>query len=766
MLVLAVLPLLARAQADAEFIGIYNLIQEGETLERGGDTAGAYQRYLTARRDLDAFTRAHPAWNPTIVKFRRGFLDGRLGDLKARVPVADRTAPLAPQPTADDRAADLALRAAQLADQLAESQRQAQQVERARAGLEAERETLKAKLREALAARPADVDPAAFQRAEERVTALLKENEVLKASLERQAADQAKAAEALGQAAALEKELADARAKLKAQRAAADGLVLENDRLTARLRAGSQTNEVLLLQTEVGRLHRELETARAEAATAAGRSRELGEAIASGRTDLERAASASAALNRELNELRGQFAEQADIAQRLRTDNENLARQLAAFTAREAQAAAVATDADRERIQALERERDQLRRELVLAREELHAREADRAGERATETARWQGRVETLEARVQALEAKPDPYTPEELALFQEPARREVLPMAAAAVAPAAGAPAPKASEVIAASVAESLAGALPAEPEARTGGTFAVKPRPATGPAMASNTAVPVRREEAPVAAPTSSRPIQLAQATPPTEPPATTQPVPPPAPATNAQPAVASDPPTNAVAEPPRPSVESGTATNAPPRRRTLRDLPPGAGVLAAEAQRHFARRQLPEAEAKYQEILRLDERNVFTLANLAAIQIELGKLPDAEANLRRGLDVDPNDAFSLSLLGIVRFRQERYDDAFDLLSRAAAIDPENAETQNYLGITLSQKGQRAPAEAALRKAVRLSPTLPSAHYNLAVVYATQKPAFVELARFHYGRARRGGHPANPALEKILSGEAPATN
>jgi Tfp pilus assembly protein PilF len=87
---------------------------------------------------------------------------------------------------------------------------------------------------------------------------------------------------------------------------------------------------------------------------------------------------------------------------------------------------------------------------------------------------------------------------------------------------------------------------------------------------------------------------------------------------------------------------------------------------------------------------------------------------------------------------------------------------LDPEDAATQTYLGITLSERGQRPAAEAALRKALKLSPSSPAAHYNLAVVYATQKPPFLELARFHYEKSRRAGQPSNPAFEAVLRGEA----
>lgn len=191
----------------------------------------------------------------------------------------------------------------------------------------------------------------------------------------------------------------------------------------------------------------------------------------------------------------------------------------------------------------------------------------------------------------------------------------------------------------------------------------------------------------------------------------------------------------------------------------KKKSRELPPGAGALVAQAERDFAARRLAEAEQKYLEVLRQDEDNVYILGNLAATQLEMNHIDDAEKNIKTALQTDPDDAFSLTLLGIIKFRQNKFDEALDLLSCAAKINPDNAETQNYLGITLSQKGQRAAAEAALRKAVQLQPNYAGAHHNLAVIYATQNPPFLELARWHYQRALSLGHPKNPELEKILS-------
>jgi Flp pilus assembly protein TadD len=206
---------------------------------------------------------------------------------------------------------------------------------------------------------------------------------------------------------------------------------------------------------------------------------------------------------------------------------------------------------------------------------------------------------------------------------------------------------------------------------------------------------------------------------------------------------------------------------AADRPSRTSTSIPKPPqGTTTLVAEAQRFFSRGDFSHAEQKYKEVLSKDQRNVYTLANLAAIQLEQGKLDEAEKNLKQALAVAPNDAYSLQTLGYLKFRQEKLDDALTALSKAAQMNPDSAEIQNYLGVTLSQKGQRAAAETALRKAVQLEPNYASAHNNLAVIYATQNPPLIELARWHYQKALAAGHPKNPDLEKLFQPTNAAPN
>ena len=151
-------------------------------------------------------------------------------------------------------------------------------------------------------------------------------------------------------------------------------------------------------------------------------------------------------------------------------------------------------------------------------------------------------------------------------------------------------------------------------------------------------------------------------------------------------------------------------------------------------------------------------MDENNVYTLGNLGAAQLELNKLQEAEINLKKAYSIDPTDTYVLNLLAILNLKNEKIDDAFELLCSSAKIDPNNAETQNYLGMVLGERGLRTDAEKAFRCAVKIDPNYLVAHYNLAVLYATTKPAYPRLANYHYQKAISLGASPNPEFEKTL--------
>ncbi|HEY1660806.1 MAG TPA: tetratricopeptide repeat protein [Verrucomicrobiae bacterium] len=213
---------------------------------------------------------------------------------------------------------------------------------------------------------------------------------------------------------------------------------------------------------------------------------------------------------------------------------------------------------------------------------------------------------------------------------------------------------------------------------------------------------------------------------------------------------------PETNVVAN----AVADNTTATAPaPSTDNTAGTPSDVSLLVAEAQNYFDSHDYVNAEKDYRKILAEDKNNSGAMANLAAIELQENKLGDAESLLKAALAINPGDAYTLSTYGYLEFREQKFDDALDALSRAAKLDPQNAQVENYLGVTLSHKGLRTQAETALRKAIELDPDYGAAHNNLAVIYLTENPPLVELARWHYQKALDEGEPHNPDLEKILA-------
>ena len=187
----------------------------------------------------------------------------------------------------------------------------------------------------------------------------------------------------------------------------------------------------------------------------------------------------------------------------------------------------------------------------------------------------------------------------------------------------------------------------------------------------------------------------------------------------------------------------------------------LPEGGAADFKAGQAALVEAKYGEAEQKFLHVLKLDEENPLTLGSLAMAQMEQGNYDGAEDSLERALKNNDGDAFSLSLLGTLRYRQKKYEEARDYLAKAVKLNPEDANAQHFLGSALNNLGQRKAAETALRKALQIKPGHAEAHHNLAVVYATQKPPFTALAKFHYEKALAAGHTKNAELQKILGVE-----
>jgi cytochrome c-type biogenesis protein CcmH/NrfG len=669
---LVLMALLATASAtlaqgpDDQYVRIYNLIQEADSLKGGGQTSQAMAKYLEAQTSLQRFQRGYPEWNTQVVGFRLSYLAGKIAELSPSGTVQRPTAPAtssstprvvpAPNPS-PSRPAAPPMVAPPPATQppMNDFQEQLNMLKDQVRQLQVDKTVLESKLREAFTARPSSADPVELAKAQAQTKALQKENDLLKVTLAQEKAKPAAAdPKVLSQTQAA---LAEANRKLTEQTAKATKLAEEKQFLQNKLSvmAPTEQNATALEDTRkaLADTKRELAMQREVSAKIALEKEALQARFRNMNADSE----AAAALRAENALLKKQLADaktvapgngvdqsvalaqaQAQIAV-LRSDKENLLLAKLALENRVKQltsGAAVASAShpgtqtpaaskpeDLARIKQLEKDRDELTKKLEAAAKELYGKKGQAV---ATKVEEMENQLGTLRARLAAFEAQRVPYTAEELALFKTPEPRLADPRAG-----------------------------------------------------------------------------------------------------------------------------------------KKSVRELPAGAEKFVVSAQKHYSNNEVEQAEQDYLKALQVDKKNVPLLANLANIELDLHHTDAAETNIKQAITLNPNDAYSYMVLGRLRLQQEKFDEAVDALSKAANLDPTDPQIQNFLGLALNEKGLRGPAETALRKAIQLDPGYPNAHNNLAVMYLTQQPPLVELARWHYQKALAGGFPRNPDLEKMIEVRRP---
>lgn len=594
----------AHAQtADDAYLKLYSVLQQADALNQSGQYRAAAQQYLEVQNGLKQFRTVYPTWNPRVIQYRLNYVTQRLESVLKFVPE-----PLEPQtPTTANTPAPSTGAPASFALAAPRTSRSEQDAQIASLNeevrrLESEKSRLEAKLREALAIKPAEADPEELARAQRRITELQKEKDLLQVSLEQ---ERSRIVQLQQQAPADPRRLRELEAERDELRKKLDELMSSRADSESRYQRRIADAEAKLKQLEQLQKERDELDKRLRMTTAR---LEVAEESAKGRKPKRSDVKELEKLQAEKEKLEAKFYGMAKELSDLQSAREQ---ELKAY------------QAALRRVRELETERDRLEIRLAQA---TAANPAAATAATSPANAELLLQLEEMRAKLAAYEAKPAPFTPEELALFKKPGRSEQS--------------------------------------------AFYLANRPST-------------------------------------------------------------------------------------------RGMSSAAQRLIAEADRAFVEQRYKEAEKKYNEVLLQEGRNVYALANLASAQIEMNRLEEAEENLKRALTLEPNDPFSLLLMGKLKLNDGRIDEALTAFSRSAQLNPDSAETQNYLGIVLSEKGQRVGAEAALRKAIQLQPDYASAHHNLSIIYATQQPPFIELARWHYEKAVSLGHARNPELEGMLAGK-----
>lgn len=362
------------AGPNEEYVRVYSLIQQGETLEKAERTAEAMAVFLDAEKSLTRIKKSNPQWNPKVVNYRLRYLQAKIAALTPAAPV--EAAPTQPAGS-DDGSGGAAATQALSAEMLTLRQ----DLQR----LQADNNTLQAKLKEALSVRPASADPKALEQSEAQNLALTKEIGLLQTQL------------ADAQSAPDTQALDEARQALMEESKRADQLATERAALASQVTALALTAEAgEALRQENALLKQQLETLQTAPT-----------ADAQGDTELQ--------LSQVITEL-ALLRSESDILRLEKTALEQRMEKLQGRSAAPASVAASELATSRARVADLELERDQLQIQLAQSNQELTERSLAVVGE---PNGLAQAEVDRLKARLSVYEAESVPYSVEELVLLR-----------------------------------------------------------------------------------------------------------------------------------------------------------------------------------------------------------------------------------------------------------------------------------------------------------------------------------------------------------
>ena len=224
------------AGPDDDFITIYNLIQVTDSQNSAGRVVDAREGYLKAQQLLRQLQKSYPAWNERVIAYRLRYVAEKLAAIPETPADAPKPAdPAKPAPTNDELAP-----AGEVIEQFNTMNAQI-------AKLAAEKQVLEAKLREALTAQPAPVDPKELQSAVEKISQLQSTNKVLLAHLARQEAERRNLVDKVV-AEEAQQALNDANRELLAQRTRAAELEKQRESIEGQLQQLGVENSALKTQ--------------------------------------------------------------------------------------------------------------------------------------------------------------------------------------------------------------------------------------------------------------------------------------------------------------------------------------------------------------------------------------------------------------------------------------------------------------------------------------------------------------------------------------
>jgi len=176
------------------------------------------------------------------------------------------------------------------------------------------------------------------------------------------------------------------------------------------------------------------------------------------------------------------------------------------------------------------------------------------------------------------------------------------------------------------------------------------------------------------------------------------------------------------------------------------------PQAGRLEAEALE--SQGNWERAASQYKKLLEQNPR-------LPGIHYRLGRIylaksppetEDAKKEFEEEIRIAPENASAQFMLGEIARQAGQWDEASGYFSRAAKLDEGFLEAYLALGMTLNSAGKFSDALAPLQTYVKMQPSDPAGHYQLATAYVRtghKQEAEQEMALQREASAR---HPQGP--------------
>jgi tetratricopeptide (TPR) repeat protein len=125
--------------------------------------------------------------------------------------------------------------------------------------------------------------------------------------------------------------------------------------------------------------------------------------------------------------------------------------------------------------------------------------------------------------------------------------------------------------------------------------------------------------------------------------------------------------------------------------------------------------------EALPLLEDALRLRPGYAEACSNLGLVLAGMGRGDEAVSAFRRALGIDPALRGVRANLGYVLLRLGRTDEAAEVLAQDARLEPGDAQGLLLYGVALGRQERRAEAQAQIRRALELDPTLPGAREAL---------------------------------------------